>query len=326
MMDTAVPWRGQSLAEPFSGDLVALVEQIAGINAQVARAIPVAVWARCGGESSVRELTDRMQSYELVKSNVMRGTVHLLTLRQYWLWRPALEPTLRRIVAGFCRGIWDSVDYEVLREFGLDLMSDGRPRNRADLGSEAARRFENVEARHLGLALRMILPIVELAPEDAWRPGRTTYRLAPALDLPDADDGLRDLARSFAVAFGPATTDDFAYWSGLKKSEASAVADCLEQPTTAVASSGVHVLPEFDNLYYCRRTTAGALYEAKRDPRFNPQRMPGSLIEAGRVVAHWTYRKNEPPTLTPWEPLTPAAQATWSTFTTWWTHSETIVN
>jgi hypothetical protein len=96
-MGTGVPWRGQALEEPFSGDLVALVEQIAGINAQTARAIPVAIWARCGGRSDPGELTDRMQSYELVKANVMRGTVHLLTLRQYWTWRTALEPTLRRM-------------------------------------------------------------------------------------------------------------------------------------------------------------------------------------------------------------------------------------
>lgn len=320
-----VPWQGQSLDEPFSGDLVALVEQIAGINAQMPRAIPVAIWARCGEKSDPAELTDRMQSYELVKSNVMRGTVHLLTLRQYWLWRTALDPTLRRLVAGFCRGIWDAVDYETLHAFGLDLMSDGRPRTRAELGSEASKHFAEAEARHLGFALRMILPIVELAPENAWRPGPTTYRLAPALELPDGEDGLRDLARSFATAFGPASVDDFVYWSGLKKSEARTVADCLEPAGTTQdpEKTQLHVLPEFDNLYYCRRSTAGDLYEAKRDPRFNPQRMPGSLLQGGRVVGHWTYRKDALPTLSPWQPLDPKAEAKWARFVEWWTRCET---
>ena len=324
---SAIPWEGQSLDEPFSGDLVALVEQIAGINAQTASAVPVAIWARCGGKSDPAELTDRMQSYELVKSNVMRGTVHLLTLRQYWFWRTALEPTLRRIVAGFCRGIWDSVDYDRLREFGLDLMSDGRPRTREELGSEASKHFEDAEARHLGFALRMILPIVELAPENAWRPARTTYRLAPALEVPDLVDvsaGLRDLARSFAAAFGPANVDDFVYWSGIKKSEARTVADYLE-PAGPMARdrNQVHVLPEFDNLFYCRRSTVGDLYEAKRDPRFNPQRMPGSVIQDGRVVGHWTYRKNALPTLSPWESLDANAEALWTRFIDWWTRCDT---
>jgi hypothetical protein len=322
---STVPWSGQSLDEPFPGDLVALVEQVAGINAQVARAVPVAIWARCGEKSDPGELTDRMQSYELVKSNVMRGTVHLLTLRQYGLWRTALEPTLKRIVAGFCRGIWDSVDYEKLHEFGLDLMSDGRPRSRAELGSEASKHFAAAEARHLGFALRMILPIVESAPESAWRPARTTYRLAPVSPEPaDRQSGLRDLARSFAAAFGPATVDDFAYWSGIKKSEAQTVADHLEPAGTMQASpqDRLHVLPEFDNLYYCRRSATGDLYEAKRDPRFNPQRMPGSLIQDGRVVGHWTYRKDELPALSPWEPLDLDAKAKWSRFTEWWTRCE----
>ena len=322
---SAVPWQGQSLDEPFSGDLVALVEQIAGINAQTARAVPVAIWARCGGKSDPGELTDRMQSYELVKSNVMRGTVHLLTLRQYWMWRTALEPTLRRIVAGFCRGIWDSVDYDKLREFGLDLMSDGRSRTREELGSEASKAFENAEARHLGFALRMILPIVELAPDNAWRPARTTYRLAPVVpELVDVSAGLRDLARSFAGAFGPASVDDFVYWSGIKKSEAVSVADCLEPArSSGHQRNQLQVLPEFDNLFYCRRSTDGDLYQAKRDPRFNPQRMPGSLIQGGRVVGHWTYRKNELPALTPWEPLDAEADALWSRFIDWWTRFET---
>jgi hypothetical protein len=327
---SVIPWQGQSLDEPFSGDLVALVEQIAGINAQTARAIPVAIWARCGGKSDPGELTDRTQSYDLVKSSVMRGTVHLLTLRQYWTWRTALEPTLRRIVAGFCRGLWDSVDYDLLHAFGLDLMSDGRPRTRAELGSEASRHFADAEARHLGFALRMILPIVELAPESAWRPGRTTYRLAPALEVPDLVDGsvgMRDLACSFTAAFGPASVDDFVYWSGIKKSEARAVADCLESPGTTRLSAQerthTHVLPEFDNVYYCRRSTVGDLYEAKLDPRFSPQRMPGSLIQGGRVVGHWTYRKDLLPTLSPWEPLDANAEALWSRFTEWWTRCDT---
>ncbi|GAA3595959.1 DNA glycosylase AlkZ-like family protein [Kribbella ginsengisoli] len=321
---SALPWSGQSLDEPFPGDLVALVEQLAGINAQTARAIPVAIWTRCGEKSDLEELTARMQSYDLVKSNVMRGTIHLLTLRQYWLWRTALEPTLKRLVAGFCRGIWTSVDYQALHDFGLDLMSDDHPRTRADLGSAAAKHFPDAEPRHLGFALRMILPVVEVAPDNAWHPPRTTYRLAPAPPQPaDARSGLRDLARSFATAFGPATVDDFAYWSGLKKSEAQTVADQLEKPAPTATRPGLHVLPEFDNLYYCRRSTNDPLYEAKRDPRFNPQRMSGSLIQHGRVIAHWTYRKNEPPTLSPWEPLTTEAEAKWSSFVNWWTHCET---
>jgi winged helix DNA-binding protein len=319
-------WRGQSLEEPFQGDLAGLVEQIAGINAQVARAIPVAIWARCGESSDPAELTARMQAYELVKSNVMRGTVHLVTLRQYWLWRTALQPTLRRLVAGFCRGIWTAVDHEALHAFGLDLMSDGRPRTRAELGAEASKHFTDAEERHLGFALRMILPVVESAPDNAWRPPRTTYRLAPAIPQPvDAGAGLQDLADSFAKAFGPATVDDFVYWSGISKSEARTVAGRLEPTETALEPAGdrIHVLPEFDNVYYCRRSTTGDLYEAKRDPRFNPQRMPGSLLQDGRVVAHWTHRKDELPTLSPWEPLSTEATAKWSRFVDWWTHCET---
>ena len=189
--------------------------------------------------------------------------------------------------------------------------------------AEASKHFDDAEARHLGFALRMILPIVEAAPENAWRPPGTTYRLAPAIRNRSTSGRIARPRAILRDRLRPATVDDFAYWSGIKKSEARTVADCLEPGPTEKRADQIHVLPEFDNLFYCRRSTAGELYEAKRDPRFNPQRMPGSLIQGGRVVGHWTYRKDALPALSPWQPLDANAEALWTRFIDWWTRCET---
>jgi hypothetical protein len=279
------------------------------------------MWARMGPWQT-SELDDLCASYEVVKTNVMRETVHMVTARQYWAWRPALAPLLKRNVASFCRRLWDRVDYDELLSWGTDLVSDGCPVSRADLGEAAMQRFTDATRQELGFALRMILPLVEVPPPTVWQPVRTKYVYAPTAvpgqPLP-AQEGLQDLARSFAVAFGSASADDFGYWSGLNKSETSRIelsdgntspASMSEPPTT--------VLPEFDNIYFCRRASDALLYEAKKDPRLQPARMPGTLIDKGAVVAHWTALKKSGLHLTAWTELSSAAANAWDRFTAWY--------
>lgn len=321
-----LPWSAQHLDQPFRGDLTELVESVAGLNAQSLRGPVVGVRARMG-DCDLAALDDLRQSYALVKINVMRGTVHLLTARQYWSWRSALQPTLKRIVAGFCTGLWNRVDYEDLLAWGTDFAADHKAVTRGDLGAAAAQRFHTANQGHLGFALRMMLPLVELAPRSSWQKERTRYTLATnvmAGQPAGVEEGLADLARSFATAFGSASVDDFAYWSGLSKSDAKQQSTTLsealaQRPPAAHDPPAVAVLPEFDNLYFCRRTSDEPLYEAKKDPRFPPARMPGSLVDRGRVVGHWTATVKDAPTLVLWVPrLSRDADREWRGFAAWY--------
>lgn len=321
-----LPWSAQHLDQPFAGELDELIESVAGLNAQTIRGPVVGIRARMG-DCDLSVLDDLRQSYALVKINVMRGTVHLLTARQYWSWRSALQPTLKRIVAGFCRGLWNRVDYDDLLAWGTDFATDHKAMTRGDLGAAAARRFGAENESHLGFALRMTLPLVELAPNSSWRQERTRYTLASRVmsgQPSSVEDGLRDLARSFATAFGSASVDDFAYWSGLSKSEAKQQSDTLtealaQRPPAVGDTPPTAVLPEFDNLYFCRRTSNAPLYLAKQDPRFPPARMPGSLVDQGQVVGHWTSTAKDGLTLTPWAPrLSREADREWRRFADWY--------
>lgn len=319
MVADTLPWAEQFLDQSHSGSVPDLLERVGGLNAQTAYGPLVGIWARQGSWQTpvLDELT---ASYEVVKINVMRGTVHLLTARQYWAWRPALTPMLRRTVAGFCRGLWDRVDHAELVAWGTDLVSDGQPRTRGDLGEVASRRFPEASSSELGFALRMVLPLVEVPPTSAWQRVRTRYVYAPSVmsGAPaEPEHGLRDLARSFAGAFASTSVEDFCYWSGLTKSEAAPLRAVLAESDGSVDASDTAptgVLPEFDNIYFCRRASHAPLYAAKKDRRLPPARMPGSLIAQGTVVAHWTASKSDGLRLVPWTDPGPTAMAAWERF------------
>jgi len=169
----------------------------------------------------------------------------------------------------------------------------------------------------------MLLPLVEVAPGTAWQHPRTHYVYAPSV-MPESsvpsDVGLQDLADSFAAAFHTNSAADFRYWSGLTKSETAgirkaSIADA-EQPGSTTPPS--IVLPEFDNMYFCRQDSAAPLYAAKKDPRLPPARLPGTLIAAGKVVGHWTAKRAGGPQLEPWTKLPPAVITIWEEFKDWY--------
>jgi hypothetical protein len=204
--------------------------------------------------------------------------------------------------------------------WGTDFAGDQAPMTRGDLGTAAAQRYPDADPADLGFALRMILPLVELAPTSSWRTERTRYVPASSViagSPTPTEDGLADLARSFASAFSSSSVDDFAYWSGLTRAEAARQANQLTRyrSSSPDADAPTVILPEFDNLFFCRRTSDAPLYQAKKDKRLNPGRMPGSVIERGRVVAHWTATLSDGLTLTPWtDRLDPVTRSRWHSF------------
>jgi hypothetical protein len=68
------------------GDLLDVVEHVCGLNAQTPRGLSVGLWSRVNNFEQA-DLDATLQRHDLVKANLMRGTVHLVTRRQYRSWR-----------------------------------------------------------------------------------------------------------------------------------------------------------------------------------------------------------------------------------------------
>jgi Winged helix DNA-binding domain len=198
----------QLLLERRPARVVAAVERVAGLQAQDARAPYIGLWARLDGVTPL-DLTRPLERRTLVKGTLMRGTLHIVTARDYAAFAPALRPMIRELWRGYLRNREVVGDVEKLAARAADFAAV--PRTSAELrdllgedGWWRVRRhtsFVHVPTgRPWAFARRPSLVVT-----DAWvrRPEG------------DEDAGVIRLARRYLAAFGPAGVDDVAAWSGL---------------------------------------------------------------------------------------------------------------
>lgn len=226
------------------GGVADVVRAVCGIQAQDAAAARLSVRVRSEGLTA----GDVDACEEVVRVWAWRGTLHLLA-REDVPWVLALVAVgANRAVAGRWRDLGlDDAIYERAREVILARV----PATRAELREALA--AEGVDAS--GQRLPHLLRRVALE-------GRVHHRLdgsfAP-LDLPDApprEEALRELGRRYAAAYGPASADDLAVWSGLPARDARGA--WVESEATG-PGGGVRLLPAFDTYLLGYRDRAHAV-------------------------------------------------------------------
>src|SRR6266496_4652335 len=122
-----------------SGELLAVVAEIAGLHAQVMSSAELTLWTRVDGldRQAVRDALWRDRN--LVKTWAMRGTLHLLPAAEYPLWQAALST--RR---GYERAGWQRAFGVTLEELQSMLRAitralDGKVLSREELAVEVSR-------------------------------------------------------------------------------------------------------------------------------------------------------------------------------------------
>jgi hypothetical protein len=315
-------------------DVAEVVEAVAGLNAQTARGPSVGLWVRMT-DFRQQDLDEALGGYRLVKANLMRGTVHMVTQRQYASWRRALQPALRPAVNQFCRGMLRQVDEDRLVREGIAVLADHDGLHRGEIGERLAPLFQGAEPRQLGFAIRMLAPVVQVADLSVWTPARTRYVLASTImdeDFRNPADGLKDLLGCYLRAFGPATAADAVYWSGLtglNKPLAATFQTVLaartgsrtfDAPVSTAAARAAFVLPEYDNIFFCNRSTSADLNVAKKRLIFSPSAgMYGAVVDGVSVSAQWRrIAGTSTLQLQPWGPLSDAAALEFESFRTWY--------
>src|SRR5689334_15896575 len=93
----------QLLLERAELPLPRAVERIGGIQAQYAPSAYVGLWSRVVGFERA-DLTRALERRSLVQATVLRGTIHIVSRRDFWPWRAAVragdERWLRRVRPG----------------------------------------------------------------------------------------------------------------------------------------------------------------------------------------------------------------------------------
>jgi hypothetical protein len=204
------------------------VERIGGIQAQDLGAPYRALAARIEGFRP--ELLDRaLARRTVVKATLMRGTLHIVSARDYPYFVAALLPSLQRQYARARLGDAPATEIEALAARATAFASE--PRTNAELRDHLGGEDAWFRARfHAPFVFVPPLAQRRVVAADGW------LGEAPVGE----EEGLAHLVRQFLAAFGPATAKDAARWARLPVGQVRAA---LERVRTVDLGDGLLDLP-----------------------------------------------------------------------------------
>lgn len=283
------------------------VGHLCGMQAQEPQEPFVGLWSRVRDFDPAR-LSKLLVEREVVRTHLMRRTVHLLTADDVIAWRKGHDPMLRQRVLGTYRRDLDGVDLDELAEAGRKVMADGEARTMAELVLAVRRRWPDTNNRALGeMLIAALVPMAQTPPRGLWRTrgGVRNVLLTSWLGREFEESDLKSLVRRYLAAFGPAATADIRAWSGLAGLPAAVASlrdelvafrdgrgrELLDLPDAPrpdpETPAPVRFLPAFDNaiLGYDDRTRI--IDDAHRNLSVAGERV---VLVDGRVAATWTVR------------------------------------
>ena len=312
--------------------VVRAVERLAGLQAQLARPPFIGLWSRVLGfraEDLARAVHDRT----IVRATLMRGTLHLMTTKDYLELRPALQPLLSEAFVAVLKERAKKVDLDGVSRTARACL-DEQPRTFEDLRTVLAEAWPGLDPRALGYAVRMHLPLVQVPTETRWGwPAAACF--APAESWigrkMGKGGGASALVLRYLGAFGPASVRDAQAWSGMR-SLADAFAalrpklkvfhdekgrELYDLPKAPRPPAGtpvpVRFLPDYDNLVLGHADRTRVVPDAHR-PRLATKNLqvPATFLVDGFVAGSWKIeraRSSAALVLTAFTPLSRKAKA-----------------
>jgi hypothetical protein len=286
------------------------LERIGGIQNQYAPNAYIRLWSCLEGFE--REALDRaLARKSVVQATLMRGTIHVVSARDYWPLAVGIRRAGRQWWLRVHKPHAERVDVDAANAALRDFVS-GTTRSRAEI-VELLRPFDPPRAPD-GIAWQGVdVGLVRAPPSGTWAK-RRAHTFALAEDWLGAAavgerEGLEHLARRYLAGFGPATRNDLAEWAGvpvtffqdvlerlrLRRFRSEDGRELLDLPRAPLpdpdAPAPVRFLPTWDAtlLVHARRT--GIVPEAYRPRIFNtkaPQSF-GTFLVDGTVAGTWRF-------------------------------------
>ncbi|MET8760345.1 winged helix DNA-binding domain-containing protein [Lentzea sp. NPDC004782] len=188
-------------------------EQLVGLQAQLPFPPYIGLWARLE-DFDRDELSKLILDRQIVRSSLMRYTMHLVTTPDLLWLRPLLQPVLDRAQKGFFGRETQGLDLGEIAAHGRKLLN-GKALTQVQLREAMSERFPGRDPLSLAYSVQYLVPLVHVPP---WgKGGSVPSTLAePFVDgkfAKEADP--KRLVRRYLAAFGPATVKDLQAFSGL---------------------------------------------------------------------------------------------------------------
>lgn len=287
------------------------IAHLCGLQAQEPQAPYAGLWSRVRAFRPAA-LADLLAGRDVVRTHLMRRTVHLVAAADVLAWRARHDAMLRQKVLGVCRRELAGVDLAELAAAGRAVLSDGAPRTMPELARSLTDRWPDAGHRALGeMLVAALIPAAQLPPRGLWRtPGPARYapldtwlgrEIAPP--PPDGTDPAgQAMARRYLSAYGPATLADLRAWSGVAGLPAAVAAirdelvsyrdehgrELLDLPDAPRPDPGtpapVRFLPAFDNALLGYQDRSRIVDAAHRGLSVTGTQV---VLVDGRVAATW---------------------------------------
>ncbi|WP_370961519.1 winged helix DNA-binding domain-containing protein [Amycolatopsis sp. cg9] len=285
------------------------VAHLGGLQAQEPQEPFTGLWSRLRAFDPAA-LSELLTGRRVVRTHLMRRTVHLLTADDVLAWRTRFDAMLRQRVLGTYRRELAGVDLGELAAAGRAVLADGEPRSMGELARAVAHRWPGAGPRPLGeMLIAALIPVAQLPPRGLWRVKAGVRNLPlPAWLGRDVDPLAEDdavgqvLVRRYLAAYGPAATADLRAWSGLAGLPAAVKAvreelvafrdergrELLDLPDAPRPDpdtpAPVRFLPAFDNAILGYDDRSRIIDDAHRGLSVAGERV---VLVDGRVAATW---------------------------------------
>lgn len=300
----------QGLVKPTLKTASDVVARLGAVQAQDYAGSKWGIAQRTAGLTDAR-IEKEIDDGTIVRTHILRPTWHFVAAADIG-WMLALSAPRVHVANGYWYR-WLEVDDAVARRSQTVLakgLRDGKQLTRAELGQLLTRARIQITPQRLACIV-MRAELDGLIVSGARRGKQFTYalleeRVARPTAL-ERDAALFELARRYFTTRGPATVDDFAWWSGLTKADAKrGVEMAATQPENEsiegrsysfpaakrrvrIPSSLVHLLPNYDEYFVGLkdRSAFGARLESSGVKPRTSALSGNALVVNGQIVGGW---------------------------------------
>ncbi|MEU3460712.1 winged helix DNA-binding domain-containing protein [Streptomyces sp. NPDC006733] len=307
------------------------VAHLCGLQAQEPQEPFTGLWSRLAAFAPAH-LDDALTGRTVVRTHLMRRTVHLVTADDALAWRARHDTMLRQRVLGTYRSELAGIDVDAVGAAGRAVMADGQPRTMTELVQALEDRWPGPPRRVLGeLLVAALIPMAQLPPRGLWQRTGGVRNLplstwlgrdVDPLPAEDGDPVGQRLLHRYLAAYGPAASADLRAWCGLAGLPAALKAardelvvfrdergrELLDLPDAPRPDrdtpAPVRFLPAFDNAILGYHDRSRIIDAAHLGLSVAGHR---TVLVDGRVTATWTVREQQL-RISPLRPLTAPEQ------------------
>jgi len=238
------------LVDRTSADLVKVCRDVCGIQAQVMSSAAMACWTRMPGITPDAIHSALWKRRTLIRTSCMRQTLHLLPSDDFSIYIAALKRSrLAALMRGMARFGMTAKDVDALNGLVMEALRSG-PRSQRDLTVEIRpklnKRIQAWMERFWSIFRPAVVEgLICYGPEAGGEAGKRSDVVFVRVDqwLPkhkevDELHAQQILLRGYLRSYGPATVQDFSFWSGISMKESREIWNSLASETADVSIEG----------------------------------------------------------------------------------------